>query len=313
MYSDLDAYSTHLLRMGHAPSTRKAYSAGVSRYLYMCVQYGLQPCPVDDLAARRYITYLTTQKVNPRTIQVYLSGLRAWYTTAGLEPPRIHTPANQLLLRSVLKQAPLPKRAAPFRVSDLYNLISILPFDCDNMVYLTAMVIIFFGCMRTSELCVHPVSNPVPTVLNQFQLFNNPLRLQYTARTSKTASKGFEVTMGCTGGPICPVCIFLVLIRIRAPLAPDSPVFLLSSNECLSYNHLNVFIKRVTPRLGLDPTMYSPHSLRAGAATAASQAGCTGHQIQRLGRWASQAYTAYIRPSPYTEAAMAATIHSHPI
>lgn len=307
---DLDAYSAHLLSQGHAPSTRRAYSTAVTKYREMCVRYALPPYPVDHQAAKRFITYLSMLRVNPRTIQVYLSGIRAWHVSAGMEPPHILTPVNQLLLRSVSRSAPPPRRAEPFKVTQLKAIMSILPVSLDNIAYMSAMLLIFYGCMRASELCVHPTSNPHPALLAQFKLFTNPLRLEYTAKSSKTAHRGFKVVIGCTHGSVCPVCLFLFYIHCRAPLTLTSPVYVLSNGRFLSYSLLNYFIKKVTSSIGLNSECYSSHSLRAGAATAAAQAGCNDDQIKRMGRWASDAYSNYIRPAPATEAALAALLNA---
>lgn len=172
------------------------------------------------------------------------------------------------------------------------------------------MLLIFYGCMRASELCVHPTSNPHPAVLNQFKLSSNPLRLEYTAKSSKTSHNGFKVVMGCTGSAVCPVCLFLRLIRCRTPLLPSSAVYVLPSGQYLTYSLLNSFIKKVIPLIGLDPKLYSSHSLRSGAATSAAEAGCQDNQIKRMGRWASDAFTNYIRPTPANQAALSALLNA---
>lgn len=43
--------------------------------------------------------------------------------------------------------------------------------------------------------------------------------------------------------------------------------------------------------------MFSGHSFRRGAATAAAEAGFTEYEIQLLGRWRSDAYKLYIESS----------------
>ena len=46
--------------------------------------------------------------------------------------------------------------------------------------------------------------------------------------------------------------------------------------------------------IGMDPSLYSGHSFRRSAASAAAAVGYTEHEIQLLGRWRSDAYKLYI-------------------
>ena len=47
--------------------------------------------------------------------------------------------------------------------------------------------------------------------------------------------------------------------------------------------------------LGYDPSLYSGHSYRAGAATTAGNLGFEEWEIKMLGRWNSSAYHIYLR------------------
>ena len=49
--------------------------------------------------------------------------------------------------------------------------------------------------------------------------------------------------------------------------------------------------------LNLDPSCYNTHSFRIGTATSAEAAGLTESQIKTLGRWRSNAYRCYIKPT----------------
>jgi len=56
---------------------------------------------------------------------------------------------------------------------------------------------------------------------------------------------------------------------------------------------MSILIKEV----GLDTKHYNTHSFRIGAATSAESAGLTESQIKSMGRWKSDAYRHYIKPS----------------
>ena len=54
-------------------------------------------------------------------------------------------------------------------------------------------------------------------------------------------------------------------------------------------------LKVTLQKAGVDPTHYSGHSFRIGAATTAAAKGFSDATIQLLGRWASDSYTRYVR------------------
>ena len=58
---------------------------------------------------------------------------------------------------------------------------------------------------------------------------------------------------------------------------------------------VNRFIKQVVKSLGWDPTKFSAHSIRAGAATSAALAGFKDWELKSMGGWSSNTYMSYIR------------------
>ena len=59
-------------------------------------------------------------------------------------------------------------------------------------------------------------------------------------------------------------------------------------------------LREALSRAGFDPSLYSGHSFRFGAATTAAAAGIEDALIKTLGRWRSSAYSVYIKmPSSY--------------
>lgn len=68
-----------------------------------------------------------------------------------------------------------------------------------------------------------------------------------------------------------------------------------SHSPCLSHAWLRSRIKRAVSHLGLDSSLYSCHSLRAGGATDLFAARVPYHFIKRMGRWRSDVCLSYYR------------------
>ena len=57
-------------------------------------------------------------------------------------------------------------------------------------------------------------------------------------------------------------------------------------------------VRRALQGIGVDHTVYSGHSFRIGAATAAHAAGLEDSTVRMLGRWESDAVLKYVRTPP---------------
>ena len=87
--------------------------------------------------------------------------------------------------------------------------------------------------------------------------------------------------------------------------SPNSPLFVTKAGLSLTHSMLTKAIRAFLEQAGYPPRPYTPHSLRAGSATDAAQSGAPDSAVQRLGRWQSSAFTAYLRPSQLQEALVA--------
>jgi len=66
----------------------------------------------------------------------------------------------------------------------------------------------------------------------------------------------------------------------------------------LSRSRLSELLKEKLDKLGYPSVNFSPHSLRAGGATAAAEAGVPDHIFKRHGRWKSEtAKDGYVKDS----------------
>lgn len=175
----------------------------------------------------------------------------------------------------------------------------------------------FFGFMRSGEFTSPLSQDPDTCTLSVADVAidsrQNPQILTILIRRSKTdqSGAGTHLYLGRTGNILCPVSAVLAYLAIRPPT--PGPLFLFQDGTPLSRNRLVTHMRDALCQLGIDATNFSGHSFRIGAATAAAKAGFDDSFIQTLGRWKSNAFTAYIRTSVEDVAAASAILsHANP-
>ena len=71
------------------------------------------------------------------------------------------------------------------------------------------------------------------------------------------------------------------------------PSFRSEDRQPLTRTKLVSFLKATLTAAGIDPTHYSGHSFRIGAATTAAANGISDFTVQTLGRWTNDSYLRY--------------------
>ena len=300
-FSDLDQAASSLVRAGITPNSRATYAAAVRKYISFCRQYQLRPLPVSHTNALRFVAYCAGQGLAVSTVRVYLAGLRSWSIDSMLPPPNIYTPQLVQAIRA-LERHHNPAQAAPLFYHHLLSFFYRIPFNLDNLMSMAAISLAYFACLRPSEYLATRGTSRAP--LRKDVVFAEDFKaLDFMVPSSKTNPKGFTVHLGCSAAPLCPVCLIKAIFTLL-PLPPSSPLFITPFSAPMSYASLTKKLHGFLTATGLHPAPFSLHSLRAGAATTAAAVGCSEHEVQRLGRWASQCYRRYIRPSRAHQAAM---------
>ena len=125
--------------------------------------------------------------------------------------------------------------------------------------------------------------------------------LQYVTvhlKSSKTDPfrQGINVIIGCFGTQVCDACAAWDLIQAHQAdwACPAAPFFQLYGQP-LFRTILVGHIRGLLTSLGLNPSLYSRHSLCMGGATTAAAASVRDWDIKLLGCWKSNTYQTYIR------------------
>ena len=300
--SDLDRAVRALVRGGITTNSRSTYQTAVRRYTSFCRIYSLPTLPVTQPNALRFVTHCAASGLAVSSIKVYLAGLRSWSIDMGLPVPEIYSPSMVQALRGLDRQH-APNQAPPLMYNHLLMFARLIPYNRDNLMALAAMSLAYFACLRPSEY-LSTKGTARPPIRSDVTFAHDFSSFDFRVVSSKTKQRGFLVHVGCVNSPVCPVCMIRAIIA-RFPAPPSTPLFLTATNTPISYAHLSNTLHSFLSMAGVHPAPFTLHSLRSGSATTAAAVGFTEQQIQRLGRWTSDCYRRYIRPSRKEQAAAA--------
>ena len=138
----------------------------------------------------------------------------------------------------------------------------------------------------TVHLCVQDVT---PSLTAQAELQYITILL----KVSKTDAfgQGIDVIIGCSGTQLCGACSAWDLIQSHwAKQASLTVPFFQLSGEPLLRSMIVGHIKGLLAKLGLNPSLYSGHSMHIRGVTTATTASLRDLEIKSLGCWKSNTY-----------------------
>jgi site-specific recombinase XerD len=251
-------------------NTRRAYFSSFTDYADWCNRLGLEPLSADPQLIGMYLAGLPERRFKYATIRMRLSAIAAAHRSAGLaldlKDPRIAR-VMEGIARSIGTRAVGSK---PVLADELAAMVRGLPATVAGTRDRALLLIGFGAAMRRSELVALNLDNVAVTDAG----------LKVLIRFSKAdqVGAGAEVGIHRSGDPaLCPVRAFQAWLDRRGP--QPGPLFCRVTRGGrvrpyrLSDRGVVRAVKSAVVAIGLDPERYAGHSLRAGLATSASNAG----------------------------------------
>ena len=243
----------------------------------------------------------------PATIHLYLSAVSACHRENGFTDPCKDNSLLTLVKRGATRSGRhLPDQRHPITHTILRHLIRHLKSDRrlgkpNRAMLSAAFCVAFHGLLRVSEYTapsdiafvprLHATRSDIQWHSQHFTLF---------LKRSKTdqQGKGTRINFRKLTKSTCPYHSMATYMALASPKDPyTTPLFCFSNGRPLTRLRLLKHLRRQLQRAGYHPHQYNTHSFRIGGATSAAEAGASQATIQQLGRWRSQAYRCYIRPS----------------
>jgi len=295
------------------PGTLRAYRSAWAGYEAWCRSLGREPLDGDPDTVAMYVTRRSDDGLAVSSLRVALAAIRTAHLLAGI-PLDLRQPRFAMVLEGVVRsRGTRPRRQATPAVPDvLRRMLGALPSPTAPLgLRHRAMLLMGFGAaLRRSELVALQIGD-VEAVPGR--------GLRLLVRRSKTDPHGRGQDVAIWANPVepalCPAAALNAWLSLRttAPdLAPalsaaergERPLFCTVTKsgrltgEALSDKAVARLVKQAAAAAGLDPALFSGHSLRAGLATAAGDAGAGLADLMRQTRHKStEVALGYLRPA----------------
>ena len=224
----------------------------------------------------------------------------------GFPDPTAEAPLLSLLLKGIkrTRQSNTQQRQ-PVTASLLESIkpaLRSLPLSSSQRtLYWAAFTLAFYAFLRVGEYTARTRLRAHRSTLRARQVQLSSSSITIRLRRSKTSQfkSPPPIQVGANHGPTCPVRALRKFLN-RRKASSDQPLFVFKDGSLLTPKLVTATLKSALKQFNHSTAGFSSHSFRVGAASAASASGMSDHMIQKLGRWRSEAFKAYIKPTKQT-------------
>lgn len=275
--ADLLVKAEEYARASKATSTLKTYKSIWSAFTTWCVSRSLTSCPASPKTVIFYISDMANT-LKPQTIKKHLAAISQVHKLAGHE-----SPAQAELVRLVMQGLRRTKGTASsakkaLRVEHVRKMVAMMPVGSVGVRDKAILLLGFVTGMRRSEIVGLDVGD----------ISFEPEGAVVTIRKSKRDQEGKGRQVAVPRGRheiTCPVRALRAWLDVAG--AASGPLFMRldPGGACrrlrLDGRAVAHVVQRAALRAGLDPEMFSGHSLRRGFCTEAARAGAAERDIAR--------------------------------
>ena len=311
----LQLESCALRERGLADGTWANKVSHLRTYITFTTYYGVADFPVHTGVLLRFIALLARGSHAFRSATNMIGNLK-WFSNF-LDPMSVKI-FDSVLVSSSIKglkaQLSRPVRQKlPLSVDHLAKFYYILDLSSPKQLACwCAMLLVFFGCFRLSNLVPPSKSkfDPLKHLKRDDVMFENNFILIYYkwSKTNQHASRVAWI-------PICQVLDSRFNLKVHlenlfniVKVPNDAPLF----SYCVKNYHTKFSLIRMLDKCvfeaGLPLADYSWHSFRRGSAVFAFELGIADSAVQLLGDWASPAFKQYLEFAFTRKAAVAEKI-----
>ena len=297
------------LRMCLADRTVDAYTSALNSYITFCDIHHFSYNPTPDTLSL-YVTWQCSH-IKPESVNAYLSGLVHVLET---HFPEIRAARNHLLVTRTLagcrrRFGTATLRKAPLSSADLENVVLRLahPWSYDDLLFVVLLLVGFLGLLRLGEITSPDSKRHLSYCRvirrSSVELTHTAFSFLLPAHKADRFFEGSKILITPRNSVPNPLGYCRRYLHARDTLFPFYPqLWLRMDGSPPSRSWFLCSLHTIC-----DPS-FGGHSLRAGGATDMALHGAPLALIQAAGRWASDAFQAYIRRNPFL---MDAALRAH--
>jgi hypothetical protein len=238
-------------------------------------------------------------------MQKYLSAIRHACIRASIHWPDAW-PTLALTIQGLKRKYPSgsPRKKLPITTALLVLISGHIDTSSHNdRLFWAASCMATYGALRGGEFLFNASLMDRQRLLKKDISWHNNkssiLNVKLGATKTKFWRKDVTVRLHKSDSVSCAISALLdYLSRSTVPLSPDSFLFTLANGKPLDRPWMVQRTRAALRSLGIDDSNVRAASWRSGGVTSARAAGATESQMKAIGRWTSEAYTAYLLACP---------------
>ena len=300
--SSLLSAAAKYMRKGLSQNTLKAYDSAWWFFSAFCARFACPPLPVNiPLVCAFMVHSFESRKLQPLSIKALLAGIQFHLRCQDATVCSLfQNPSIRLLLNGLKKeQLPGNDKRLPLTITLVQSMVSKLRSGLFtpliNKMLEAVLLMAFYGFMRCGEFTTRSLAfNPMHDLcFSDLQLESDHYTIFLKHSKTDRMHKGTPVIIAKNNSVFCPFDSMLRFLRSRPAPAPSDPLFVVDGKP-MTRTWFSARLRELCSSCGLNPDVYTAHSLRIGAATTAALLVPTS-SLKSLGRWSSAAYVRYIR------------------
>ncbi len=285
-----------MLTGAKAPTTLASYEAAWGNYCCYLSDYDLEH---SEVSLSNYICSLFENNYKGNTITSRVSAISYACSLNGL-----HDYGKTTLIKELLKgaraQTKTPDPRKPITEAMLNSIMRavhwVIPTNERQTLFKCIFAWAFYGALRVSEytqgsLTDHNIRRE--HIWPAYEVDDIVYKLRFASYKSAPNGSDCDFIIGpAVSHETCPVKLMHKYLSFRGD--DDGPLFL-DYGKPLKARTISDTLNTCTKFLGMESSVYTPHSFRIGRCTQWSLEGISESEIMSKGRWNSNAYMKYVR------------------